>query len=367
MKEFRLYCPFCNKEYNKNDVVFRCICGKPLSISYSFDVKRSVFFDSKIESMWKYYQSFPIDMEINDAITLGEGKTPLLKDAYMGSPFFVKLETVNPSGSFKDRGASLLMSYLKSHRIKAFIEDSSGNAGLSYAMYAAKGQLDAHIYVPNYLSPNRLFHLNLLNAKVHIVSGSRKDVSNAALNASKDMFYASHAWSPFFLHGIKTIAYELCEQLKVKNLPPIYVPTGNGTLLLGLFLGFKDLMDLNMIDRLPKLLAVQPKNCAPLKYFQINKTLEGFSSEYSIAEGTLIEEPPRLIEMINAIERTNGEVLEVSEERLKASFKFLNNHGYFVEPTASLAFAGFLDNPVDSGIVILTGSALKTIAIEKIT
>ena len=365
MKEFKVYCTYCNIEYNKDDLIFQCSCGKPLSISYSLDRNINMINNNGINTIWRYISLLPVDIELNNVVSIGEGVTPLFREFYRDKTFFIKLESINPSGSFKDRGASILISHLKSIGVKEFIEDSSGNAGLAYAIYATKANLTAHIYVPHYLNENRLFHLNLLNAKVHVISGTRKDVSDAALIASKKIYYASHAWNPFFLHGVKTIAYEIYEQLNSDTLPPIYIPTGNGTLLLGIFLGLKDLFILKLINKIPPLYAVQPANCAPLKYFKEHRSLEGFTPGYSVAKGTLIENPPRLTEMINAIEETKGDIITISDKSIINVFRMLNSKGYFVEPTSALAFAGFMEKPLDNGIVILTGSALKISKSEK--
>lgn len=365
MKEFSIFCPYCGNRYNKNELIFQCSCGKPLSIEYSIDKHINIVSKKDINSMWRYASLLPFDADINEAVTLGEGTTPLLKDTYNDKHFFIKLESINPSGSFKDRGSSLVISHLTSMGLKEFLEDSSGNAGLSYAMYAAKANLHSLIFVPNYLSEQRLFHLNLLNAKVNIIPGSRKDVAEAAIHASKNIFYTSHAWSPFFLHGVKTIAYEIYESLKSPIIPPIYIPTGNGTLLMGLYLGFSDLLTLKLIHKIPPLYAVQPESCAPLKHFKEYNSLEGFKSTYSVAEGTLIEKPPRIIEMLQAVGESNGKIITISEKEIIDAFKILNRKGYFVEPTSALAFASFIKEPEDSGVVMLTGSALKIGSFDK--
>ena len=365
MKEFDIYCPYCKREYNNKYLNFQCSCGKPLSISYHLDKKNNITFNKHINSIWRYRALLPIDIKLNNAVSLGEGITPVFREKYSGKKCFIKLESLNPSGSFKDRGTSLLISYLKAIGIREFVEDSSGNAGLSYSMYAAKGALKAKIFVPNYLSENRLFHLKLLNAQLHVIYGDRKAVSDAALVAAKNTFYASHAWSPFFLHGVKTIAYELYEQLKSRILPPLYIPSGNGTLLLGIFLGLKDLLSLELIDKIPSLYAIQPSSCAPLSYFKEKHTLDGFKAHYSVAEGTLIENPPRLLEMLNAIEASQGDIISVSDETILKAFKIMNFKGYFIEPTAALAFGAFMETPLDNAIVFLTGSALKIVNSDK--
>jgi len=244
-----------------------------------------------------------------------------LKDTYNDKQFFIKLESINPSGSFKDRGSSLVISHLTSMGLKEFLEDSSGNAGLSYAMYAAKANLHSLIFVPNYLSEQRLFHLNLLNAKVNIIPGSRKMLLKQQYMRQKYFIYIP-CMVTFFLHGVKTIAYEIYESLKSPIIPPIYIPTGNGTLLLGLYLGFNDLLTLKLIHKLPPLYAVQPENCAPLKHFKKNNSLEGFKSTYSVAEGTLIEKPPRIIEMLQAVGESNGKIITISEKRSLMLLKY---------------------------------------------
>jgi threonine synthase len=296
-------------------------------------------------------------------ITLGERFTPLIKDQLNGRDIYLKLEYVSPSGSFKDRGSSVLISKLKELKVPEFIEDSSGNAGISLSMYAARAKISASIYVPDYIASNKLIQLKLLGAKINLVKGTRDDVSKKALDAASSTCYASHALNPFFIEGTKTAAFELYEQLNCRLPDSIFVPAGNGTLLLGLYKGFYELMQLNITEKIPPLFAIQPQNCAPLEYFLENNNLLDFIPKYSIAEGTVIAKPPRLKEMIQSIKYTGGDIIAVSEEEIKNATIFLNKSGYFVEYTGALAWAGYL-KVKDRGpytIVFLTGSGSKII------
>ena len=107
MKEFDIYCPYCKREYNNKYLNFQCSCGKPLSISYHLDKKNNITFNKHINSIWRYRALLPIDIKLNNAVSLGEGITPVFREKYSDKKCFIKLESLNPSGSFKDRGTSL--------------------------------------------------------------------------------------------------------------------------------------------------------------------------------------------------------------------------------------------------------------------
>lgn len=359
MKDLKLICNICGREYPLSLEILRCECGKPLKLQYKLNKNtHKLVVDNKKYSMWRYSHYLPTQL-LSNIISLGEGFTPLITENKGDKTLYFKLEYMNPSGSFKDRGSSILISLLKSKNINKFIEDSSGNAGISYAMYAAKALVKANIFVPDYIKNNRLKLLNLLGANINKIQGGRKKVAEEAIKQSKSCFYASHAYNWIFIEGVKSIAYEIYEQLS-GNIPKhIFVPTGNGTLFLGLYYGFLDLLQLGLIKDVPKLYAVQPQNCSPLTYFSKKGILKGFSSDYSIAEGTLIEDPPRLEEIIRAVKESKGEIISVTEESIDIAHKKLFEYGYIIEPTAALGYGAFLQKKSADSLIVLTGSGLK--------
>ena len=148
-----------------------------------------------------------------DPITLGEGCTPLIRAPIAGAPVLLKCEWFNPTCSFKDRGASVMLSLLRAQGIDHVLEDSSGNGGAAVAAYAAAGGMAATILTPASTSPAKTVQMRAHGATVELIPGTRQDTADAAMARSDSIFYASHNWHPFFLQGTKTLAYELWEDL----------------------------------------------------------------------------------------------------------------------------------------------------------
>ena len=159
-----------------------------------------------------------------------------------GAPVLFKLEFTMPTGSFKDRGMTVMVSYLKSRGIDRVLEDSSGNAGASLSAYAAAGGLSCRILVPETASYPKIAQIAACGADVVTIKGSRQDVAEAALRQSAEIFYASHNWQPFFVEGVKTLAYELWEQLGFRAPDNVVVPLGYGSNVLGCERGFDELL-----------------------------------------------------------------------------------------------------------------------------
>ena len=190
--------------------------------------------------MWRYAQA--IDVDADAAVSLGEGGTPMLERDWNGVPVQFKLEFMMPTGSFKDRGMTVMVSYLKSRGIDHVLEDSSGNAGASLSAYAAAGGMRCRILVPETASYPKIAQIAACGADVVTVRGSRQDVADAALRMSSEIFYASHNWQPFFIEGTKTLAYELWESLGFRAPDNVVTPLGHGSNVLGLERGFDELL-----------------------------------------------------------------------------------------------------------------------------
>ena len=146
-----------------------------------------------------------------------------------------------PTGSFKDRGTAVMLNHLIEVGVGAIHENSSGNAGSSIATYAAAAGLACRIYVPVTAPRGKIVQIAAMGADIRVISGSRQGVTEAALGAVDESFYASHNWQPFFIEGTKTLAYELWEQFGFAVPDNILVPTGYGSNILGLERGFDEL------------------------------------------------------------------------------------------------------------------------------
>src|SRR5690606_38177738 len=150
-----------------------------------------------------------------------------------GIPVLAKLEFMMPTGSFKDRGMTVMISYLKRHGVTRVLEDSSGNAGASLAAYAAAAGMAARNLVPETASYPMIVQMAATGADVVTISVSSQDVVDAALAMSSEIFYASHNWQAFFAEGTKTLAYELWEQMGFRAPDNVVVPLGYGANVLG--------------------------------------------------------------------------------------------------------------------------------------
>jgi threonine synthase len=265
-----------------------------------------------------------------------------------------KLEYVTPTRSFKDRGAAVMISVAAGVGVTRVVVDSSGNAGIAAAAYAARAGMSAEVFVPQGTSTAKLAAAEASGARVVVVEGDRAAAAAAAQAAAEapgGPWYASHVYRPAFAHGVKTLAFELWEQLGGRAPGTVVVPAGNGTLVVGLWLGFRELAAHGRIRRLPAILAVQAERCAPLAGLR--------PTGPTAASGIAIANPTRGREVQVAVVASGGRVLTVSEEELEAARVELGGMGMRVEPTGAAAWAAAQkrgDDP-EPVVVVLSGAA----------
>ncbi len=317
-------------------------------------------------SLWRYRAALPVP--VATPITMGEGRTPLVARRLHGAEALLKCEFQMPTGSFKDRGASVMLSILREQGVGAVLEDSSGNGGAAVSGYAAAGGMHATIMTPASTSPAKTVQMRAYGATVELVPGTRQDTSDAAEQRAAEIFYASHNWHPFFLHGTKTLAYELWEDLGFVAPDNVIVPCGAGSNVLGCGIGFGELLRAGQISTLPRIFAAQPANCAPIvAAYQAGETTPvDVVITPTIAEGTAIAKPIRLTEVVGTLLESEGGAVMVSEAEIAAALFDLALVGLYVEPTCAQvvpAFAKLLASgaitPDQRTVLVLTGSGLK--------
>ncbi len=338
--------------------------GAPLMLTPLPGLARSDI-DTSVRSLWRYRAALPMPPGLMPGpITMGEGCTPLLPRRLHGGEALLKCEWFMPTGSFKDRGASVMLSLLRAQGVTAVLEDSSGNGGAAVAAYAAAGGMQATIMTPSSTSPAKTVQMRAHGATVELVPGTRQDTSDAAVHRASKMFYASHNWHPFFLHGTKTLAYELWEDLGFRAPDHVVIPCGAGSNVLGCHLGFSELLRAGQITRLPKLWAVQPVNCGPIAAAALG--LAPGPIRPTMAEGTAIASPIRMPEVLHALRESGGGGVLLTEAEIAAATLHLAGIGIYVEPTcaqASAAYAKLLASgavsPNDTTVLVLTGTGLK--------
>ena len=330
----REVCMVCGKE-RESIYEIRCSkCGGPFDIEIDFEYSKNTA------------KNFPY---INKLITLGEGKTPIIKK---GDVWF-KLDFLNPTGSYKDRGSVTLISYLAEKGIKRIREDSSGNAGASIAAYSAAAGIEAFIFVPENAKGNKLKLIEAYDARVIKVSGSREDVAKAAENSG--YYYASHVLQPQFRDGIRTLAYEIVESFK--KVKYIFLPVSAGTLLLGVYKGLKHLLDSGIIDEIPNIVAVQTEQVMPLCAKLKNINYKPPEKITSIADALVSTRPVLLDQMIKVV----NECIVVNDNEIISAWKKLARMGLLVEYSSATVYAAYEKFKVNDAVLVLTGSGLKTI------
>ena len=360
--------PSTGRTYPLSEARWRADNGHYLNLSPGPGLKRRDI-DGTRRSVWRYAAALAVGAE--HAVSLGEGWTPLLDGEWHGAPVRYKLEFMMPTGSFKDRGTTVVVSYLKNRGVTSVLEDSSGNAGASLAAYAAAAGLACRILVPETASYPKIAQIAASGADVVTIKGSRQDVAEAALAQSAERFYASHNWQPFFVEGTKTLAYELWEQSGFRAPDNLVVPLGYGSNVLGAERGFDELLRAGEIARRPRLFGVQAAHCAPYAaaFREGVEHLVPTTVRPTVAEGIATPQPTRVAEVLRAVRDTGGSVVAVEEAEIVPALRELARRGLYVEPTSAVAPAGLtrllasgVIRPQEHTVLVLTGSGLKASA-----
>jgi len=365
MTEHQLICQKCSKRFPSTEVRWKCECGSLLDIELQAKFDLDAIFNCP-PTMWRYREALPVDDGCN-IVSFQEGFTPLTDLKCKGRSVFVKHDHLFSTGSYKDRGASVLISKAKELGVENVVEDSSGNAGCAIAAYCARAGIGCEIFVPAQTSPAKLAQIELYGARLTRVPGSREDTARAVLAAAENHYYASHSWNPYFFHGTKTFAYEVCEQLGWKAPDTVIIPVGNGTLLLGCEIGFNDMLRAGIIEHLPKLIGVQSSACAPLQR-AFDGGLDGLpkvETTSTLAEGIAIAEPVRGMQIIEAVRQSGGKFVAVDEGEVRQVLLAMCQQGHYIEPTSAATIAGvekYLDETEEDGtiVTVFTGHGLKS-------
>jgi threonine synthase len=296
-------------------------------------------------SLWKYIDAMPFEEDdCWKRITMGEGDTPLIS---IDENVYAKADYYMPTLSFKDRGAVVLIAAAKKLGVASVVADSSGNAGTAIAAYSARAGIKCDVFVPASTSDKKIKQIEAHGATIHKIPGSREDTAKAAISMVENtkLFYASHIYNPLFWEGTKTYVYEVFEQLNGVMPEAFVIPVGNGTLLMGAYIAFKEMLSWGIIDKVPKILAVQSKNCAPIMkaFADGKKIVEPGENLGTLAEGIAIAAPARGAEILKAIRETGGDIIGVTEESIINARRELAYKGSYVEITSAANYAGYLD------------------------
>ncbi len=381
-------CSRCGRRYNYEDKPITCTnndLGR-LDIIYDYEALKEYYTREYVESkplvsQWKYFDLLPPTKKEN-IVSLGEGATPLIRAERLAEELglkklWLKDETRNPTASFKDRSMSVSVSVAKEFGFKHATTASSGNAAAALAAYSAKAGIDVYAFVIEQAGYGKIAQLLFYGAKVFRVKGlGREDptVKLMKLTYEKFGFYPSPSFGPFNpyqIEGPKTIAFEIVEQLCWSIPDWVFVPVGAASLLTGVWKGFRDYLELGLIDEYPKLFAVQSTGNPPFvrafKEGQDPHNIKPWDKPHTIAWGLEDPYPWDGDAGLHALRVTNGDAEEVSDALiLKAMSMLARYEGIFAEPSGAAGLAGLIkaleEGKVDKSdevVVLVTGHGLK--------
>lgn len=312
------------------------VCGGPWDLDFTPDPAAALDPAAGPNSLWRYAAALPLPGAFS--VSLAEGHTPLVP---LAERIHAKLDYLMPTLSFKDRGAVMLAEVARRLAPRRVVADSSGNAGTAVAAYCARAGLDCEVFVPEGTSEKKTEQMRAHGAVVRVVPGGREAAAEAARGAADEpgVFYASHVFNPYFLHGTKTYVYEVWEELGGRLPEALVVPVGNGTLLLGAALAVEELARRGV--RPPALIAVQAEAVSPLAsaFAAGADDAAPVPQLPTLAEGIAIPSPPRARQILAAVRASGGTFVTVPDDRLREAQRDLARRGLFVEPTAAACWA----------------------------
>jgi threonine synthase len=343
-------------------------CGSSLSVTYPGTYELSDGTDD--EGIWRYRTFLPV---AEDPVTLGEGDTPLLEARRLdpSGGLLVKNETVNPTGSFKDRPVAVAATVARQLGLSGLLCASTGNTGVAVAAYAARAGLPAVCVVPESTPAAKMLQIEAVGARIVRVKGNYSDAYELARAAAEDYGWAnltSTYVNPYMLEGDKTVAYELFEQLGEKVPDWVLVPVGAGPLLAAIHKGFEELGVSG-----PRMVAVQAAGCAPVVRAFESGAKEVREWEHSVeTTASSIADPLRGYpedgtRTLSVVRESGGKAVAVSEEETRqGTIDLAGSEGLLVEPGAAVAVAAHrklaAQEVIREGeitVIVLTGHGLK--------
>ncbi len=371
---YTLICPQCRLEYREEPGIYRCTrCN--VQLEYRYNLENVDFYSvlNNTESIWRYRKLLP---KINSIVSLDEGLTPTypikrLKNSLRikAREIYVKDDSRNPTGSFRDRAASIISSRAVDWGYGAVICASNGNMGASLAAYVAKAGLTCYVYAPMYVDIGKLAQIIMYGGTIEQVGETIDEAILRAMKAEKGSWYqGTPELNPISIEAQKTITYELIEQIEVPDW--IICPTGSGSIIYSIWKGFNEVYKMGLIEKKPRLIAVQAEGCAPIvTAFLKSSEIVKVRNPQTIASGICIANPLYGNRALEALKDSKGIAVSVSDEDILRSQRNLSKlEGLFVEPAAASTIAALeklssqgIFEKDESILCFISGSGLKTI------
>lgn len=374
MNKEKLVCTNCGESYDKETKNFRCDkCGEPIELE---EVKEGKISDGNPldQTLLERYKDFYPSLSTENNFSLNEGFTSLVSvddmaKEYGISGLFFKNETQNPTWSFKDRGTVTGVLRAINLGYKKIGTVSTGNMATSVAAYGARAGLDTYILVKKGIAEEKLKPIAIYGAKLIEVEGDYSKLydESLAIGHENDIYFINSD-VPYRVEGYKTMAFEICEQLGFEAPDYVIVPTSAGGDIRGIEKGFREFYKLGLIDKLPKMVAVQASGCSPIyNAFREGKLeISRVADPETIAHAIENPYPPSGNQVLRMLKKNGGLALGVDDGDILKSQKKLASLGLFVQPASATSLAAVeklykekLLKESDNVVCVLTGSGLK--------
>jgi len=379
MFEVAVECSNCKTKMSPCNDDFLTVCPRcGGALLFQYDLQRIATEISKQtligreDTFWKFLEFLPLSSS-NSIVSLGEPYTPMLQidDSPTFKNVYLKDDGRLPTGTFKARGMAVTVSKLKELGAKRVAIPSAGNAASALAAYATSINIKVFAFLPKDVPDDILKECLCLGADVYLVDGL---ISHAAgivrrLQGSYGWLDVSTSKQPYRFEGYKVIAFEMAEQFNWDLPDSVFFPTGGGEGVIGLWKGFKELIQLGWIEKIPRLIIVQSSGCAPLvdAYNQNQSEIkEPWKNPKTVAAGLRVPNPYASYLVLRAVRETQGMALAVEDADIISSMKTLFKKGIYACPEAASTFAALNKlqgqgayDPDEKTLLYLTGTAMK--------
>ncbi|MGQ9506700.1 MAG: threonine synthase [Candidatus Bathycorpusculaceae bacterium] len=364
-------CSKCGEVYSPDNILTVCPkCDGALLFQYELQSvaervsKRDL--KNREDTFWKFKELLPLSSP-NNIVSLGEPYTPIIQFQKV----LLKDDGRLPTGTFKARGMGVAVSKLKELNIKRVALPSAGNAAAALAAYGAKAGMEVYVFMPKDVPESNIKECVFMGAKVYLVDGLISDAADIVKKFGKDYGWldVSTNKQPYRYEGYKAMAFEIAEQFNWDLPDNIIFPTGGGEGIIGLWKGFKDLIELGWTGKIPRLIIVQSSGCAPLVKAYNNgdaEVKEAWENAETIASGLRVPRPYASYLVLRAVRETKGMAVAVDDKEIISSMKIFLKNGIYACPEASATLAALnklreddMINKDETVLLYLTGNAMK--------
>jgi threonine synthase len=379
MPDMKARCVRCGRTAALAGFPYRCsVCDGILLIEHN--LRSWTGPDLTVPGMERYRELLPLDAE-SRLVSLGEGGTPLITASRLAEDIgdievLLKNETVNPTGSFKDRALAVMTTRARDEGYRRVISSSSGNAGISSAAYAARAGVEATVVAPESTKQTKLAQLTVHGARVIRVRGSTSDTYKLAKIAAETGEWANLTTtflSPLATAGFKTIGYELADQLDGRAPDWVIAPISAGPILVAVASAFREYYAAGRVDRIPRMVCAQAAGCAPIaRAFEKGAESVAAWSDPPDTIATAIADPLRGYEddgtlTLRVVRETEGVALTVTDDAIREAVRRLAElEGMFAEPSGAVPIAALamlrsrgVIPPGSRVVCLITGHGLK--------